>query len=414
MTVEVHAVQRMRVYSEPTFATDYTGSIGSFIDVPFSEGTAQMVLTTDSLDPQQAVQSRVEGREEVLGKKSATLTFSIPLAPTGTAATTGQSAVSGALGALLKATFGGENLAAGSTSDTGSTATVVNVQAGHGSRWAAGLAMGWTNASGVLEVREVESVATDAVTLKYGFSGAPSSTDPLYNAATYYITEDPTETLQFYVQGYETSDKWLLLGGQAVGGVTFNIDVTGAALPSVSFNFTFAQWLDSSATAATPTMGTATYSNYSPIVGFAGECRSWVNGSPTYSASHIIDVSAFAWAPAISYIPQTSPSGTNTIKRWRGARANPPITGSFTTVYEDLTWWSARDNLVDRHIQYQSGIAAGNAFVLTAPTVQIKNPQRGDAGGLAGQTVEYQGRRDSDVASSTDALAKSPERVHLI
>lgn len=413
MTIEVHAVQRMRVYSEPTFATDYTGSIGSFTDLPFREGTGSLTLTTDSLDPQQAVQSRLEYRKEVLGKKSATLAFTVNLAPTGVAAVTTVSSVQSAVGLLLKAVMGGEDLGQGSTSAAGSTAIIVNAQTGHGSRWAAGGAVGWVNGSGVLEVREIESIATDAITLKYGFSGAPAENDALYNAATYFFTEDPQESLQVYAQGYEVSDKWLLMGGQCTG-LTLALDPSGGQLPALTLNLQFADWLDSGDMAATPTLGTATYSNFEPIVGHAGDFRSWTVGSPTFSAAHAVDVSACAFAPVVAFIPVTSPGGTNTIKRWRAGRAGPAVTGSFTTYYEDLSWWTLRDARTDRAVQFQLGTAAASAVVLSAPTVQVVNPQRVDASGIAVQTIEWKGRRDTDVGVSTTALAKSPFRIHFV
>ena len=86
-----------------------------------------MELMIDSLDPQQQVQSRLEYREEVLGKRSAKLTFTMNLAPTGTAAASGVSAVTGALGTILKAVMGGESKGAGTTFTSGSTASVVNL-----------------------------------------------------------------------------------------------------------------------------------------------------------------------------------------------------------------------------------------------------------------------------------------------
>jgi hypothetical protein len=66
MSIEVHSVQRLRVWSESSFAADGTGTLANYTDVPMREGTGTMTLTLDSLDPMQSVQSRVEYREEVL------------------------------------------------------------------------------------------------------------------------------------------------------------------------------------------------------------------------------------------------------------------------------------------------------------------------------------------------------------
>lgn len=412
---EIQNVQRLRVWSESTFAGDGTGTIANFTDVPFREGSMQVVLTTDSIDPQQDVQSRYEYREEVLGKKSGTIAFTVNLAPTGTAATTAQVAITSALGRLLKATFGAETLAAGSTASTGCTATVINVQTGHGSRWANGGAMGRVNAAGQLETQEVEDVDGDEVTLKHAFSAAPASTDKLYNCATYSFTEDPSESLQFLVQGVDAQDCWLLLGCQAVGGVTVAIDVTGAALPAVTFNFTAADWKTQAQMAAAPSsIGTASFTAYEPIVGHAGSLRVFTVGASTLTTSSLVHASALSFAPKIVFVPVTSPNGTNTVYRWRAGRAAPPCEGSFTPFFDDLRWWDARDNKTDKAVFYQAGITPGGAFLMSAPTVQITNPQRTVSGDeIAGQTVTWKARRDTDTAGSSAALAKSPFRIHL-
>src|SRR5688500_17962527 len=45
MTVHISSVQRARVYNEGTFATDGSGaSIGSFLNLPFIEGTMSLSL----------------------------------------------------------------------------------------------------------------------------------------------------------------------------------------------------------------------------------------------------------------------------------------------------------------------------------------------------------------------------------
>ena len=223
--------------------------------------------------------------------------------------------------------------------------------------------------------------------------------------------------MQFIVEGVENEDRFLLLGGQAVGGVTVAIDPSGAALPSIQFSMTFASWKTSAETSGTitGTIANSTYSNYSPIVGQAGELRAFTVGASTLSTSSIVHCSALAFAPKVVFVPVTSPSGTNTIYRWRAGRAMPPVEGSFTTFFQDYTWFTARSTKADINIAYQMGQTAGSTVVITAPTVQIVNPQRvADGNQLAGQTVAFKGRRDTDTASSTTALAKSPTRIHLV
>jgi len=63
MSIEVQAVQRIRAFSESTFGADSSASIGSFTDLPIVEGTAQLTLTRDELDPGQLVQHIDEGAD---------------------------------------------------------------------------------------------------------------------------------------------------------------------------------------------------------------------------------------------------------------------------------------------------------------------------------------------------------------
>lgn len=412
MTIQIAAVSALKVIVESTFATDATTSpgISSFTFVPANEGTAQVTITEDELDPNYAVQRRVQGREKVLGKKSATLKFTMNLAPTGTAAAASVTAITSALGIMLKATMGAETLGTGTTF-TGGTAIVPTVTSASGIT--AGGWIGWSNASGIVEWRQVKSISSLSITLTHAFSGAPSNTNVCYGAATYSYTEDPAQSLQFIVYGQNTNDRWLLLGCQAAGGFDIAVDPSGKALPTITFNFTAANWLTTTATVITGTIPDATYSAYNPIVGYAGEFRMFTVGTPTLSTTSRVHVSAITWKPKIAFVPVTSPSGTNTVYRWRAGRTNPPIEATFTTFMEDLTWWTARDALGDYCQQYTFGTAAGSAVVLCAPTVQVLNPQRANSDQeLEGQTVSLAGRCNSDTALTTE-LAVSPYYIVL-
>ena len=419
--MDVQAVQRIRfqvVAATPTAAVgaDSSASIGSFIDAPIREGTAQMATNRDELDPMQLVQHIDEGRERVLGKRVATLTLTMDLAPTGTAAVTGTTAITSPVGRLLKAVMGGENLAAGSTAATSTAIVIKTSTASHSNRWPAGTVMGWSNGT-VVEWRGVESTTSANVTLKHGFSAAPAVGNSLINAATYYMTADPDTTVDFLVEGLDSDDRFLLTGGQAVGGIGIAFDLTGGAIPSVTFNFTFPNWYASNETGSsiTGTLGTASYSATNPIVGEAGEFRSWTVGAATYVTTTRLHVSAMTWEPHIAFTPVTSPSGRNTVWRWKKARnTDSPVQGSFTIPYEDTTWFANRNSSADKDAMYVAGVAGGAAVILDAPTIQILNPQRAaDASAIAAQVLMWKGRRDTDVGSSTNDLAKSPMRVHL-
>jgi hypothetical protein len=267
-----------------------------------------------------------------------------------------------------------------------------------------------------VEWREVKSRSTDAITLHRGFSGTPATSDVLYNKATYYMTANPAESLAFIVEGLESDDRWLLTGGQAEGGFTIAIDVTGGQIPRITFNLSFARWYDSTETGTplTGTLGTATYSATSPIVGEAGLYEAWTVGAPTFATTQAVHVSALSFEPHVAFVRYTSPSGVNTVKQWVKARnADCPVQGSFTTGYEAATWWTRRNSKTDIAQQYVFGVTGADSVLISAPCTQILNPQRvADASGLAAQTIMWKGRRDTDTALTTD-IAKSPWRIHL-
>lgn len=409
MSIELHVLQRVRMMVEPTPGADGTANLAQYTDIPLREGTAQLELQMTEVDPQTQVQSRVGWRKLVPCKRRATLSFTINLAPTGSVADASTPATSGAVGMILKHAMGGEELGRGDEAASGSTATVVNVD--NGARWKAGMVMGWENSSGVVEWSPIESVATNAVTLKKAFSAAPQEDDALYGAATYYFTESPSTTLQAIVAGRESDDRWLLMNGTAT--FTLAIDPSGNEMPLMNVTVTFLDWRSSDEPMAgtiTGDIGDATYTNYAPIVGCGGLARAWEVGTATYSAGDEIEVSAFEFTPNIVWNERTSPSGD----RWLAGRAAPPAQGSFTIPYQDTTWFARRRTQASIAVFYVQGHAPGSAIIYDAPTVQIVAPQRvAGAAEDAAQQVPWQARRDEDVGSSTGDLAKSPARIHL-
>jgi len=413
---QVVQLTRLRAVVEAagSFAIDQTGSLGSFIDIPANEGTMQLTLATAELDPNYNVQRRSSGREKVLGPRKASLKFVMNMAPTGTAAASTVAAVQGPLGLLLKAVMGGEHLGTGTTF-TGGTALVPNVTSAAG--LVAGGFIGWTNSSSVVEWRRIKAINTLAITLDHAFSGAPANSNVCYAAATYYVTEDPNTSLQFICYGQSTSDRWLVLGAQCVGGFDIALDPSGKAIPTITFNFEAANYYDSTQTAGAinGTLAAATFTNYNPIVEYVGDLQMFTVGTPTYVAttSRVL-ASAFTYKPKTVFTAVTNPAayaaqhGGSPIERYRGGRLMPPVAGTITTFMDALTFWTKRDTKADLDIQYTTGIAAGSSIIFGAPTSQILNPQRGPSDQeIEGVVAQYEGRDNTDTALTTD-LALSP------
>lgn len=421
----VSLVQRLRVVVEAagSFATDGSGTLGNYLDVPMIEGSAQLTLTQETQNPQQALQDIRNYQEEVIGKKTWSLTFNVPFHPSGVAATNGVTATGGYLGLMLKAIMGGEFLGTGTTvtaaggwsnSATGNVATGTNLRAG-------GL-LQWADTSGVVHAREIEAVTGQVVTLKVGLPAAPSSSDVLATGATYFWTQDPDTSLQFIVEGYELQDRWLCMGGQGTFTASRPLDGT---IPTISFTITGTKWLEGDEAAGASNihgtnLGAATYSNYEPITGQAGRLIVQTVGTATLSGA-TVDASEIAFTPGFEKTAVTSPSGSEGILRWRMTRAGgtAPVEGTFSTYFTGYGNWDSRDTKADKTINYQNGVSFGKTTLETAPTVQFVDVQRVDADNIAGEQITYRGRTDTDTDSTVTVgatnydIAKSPHRIHL-
>lgn len=411
----VEQTKLVQVLSETTFGTDETGSLGSFTAVPVQEGTAVFTLDRQTQNHMAMLQHVHGHQEEVLGRKSATLKFTIALAPTGTASASGVAAVQGALGLILKAVMGGQDLGTGSTFSSGWTATSGDV--GSGTGFSKGTAVGWVNTSNVYEMRPLKNVSSNTLTTKLAFSSTPANSNVAYSCATYYLTSDPAESLQFVVRGLESQDEFVLLGGQ-LDTMTFSTPLDGT-IPTIAFGFKFASWMygaDAAGSASLTDITPTAITNFDPIVGHAGRLLVQTNGTTTYSASALptVNASAITIAPSIPYIPVPSPSGVEGIYRWHITRnGQPRVSGSFSTFFEDTTLFSARDSKLAKLIWYQIGLTAGSSVAIEIPTAQFTNVQRVDSGGISGVMVEFKGRNDGDISSASGDQDLSPLRIHL-
>lgn len=421
----VSLVQRLRVYVEPAgsanFAVDHTGTLGDFTDVPMVEGSAQVTLTHETQNPQQALQDMRDYQEEILGKRSWSLNFNAPYAPTGLAATQGVTATGGVLGALFKAIMGGEYKGQGTTIAAGGWSSSASGDVATGAGLKAGGLFQMADTAGVVHGREIEGITSNTVTLKVGLPFVPATGATVASGATYYWTQDPDTSLQFIVEGYEQQDRWVLLGGQGTFTISQPLDGT---IPTVSFQITGVDWIEGdeaagSATIEGTTIGNATYSNFEPITGHVGRCIVQTVGTPAYSGT-TVDISEINFAPGFAYQPITSPSGVEGVLRHRLTRSpgSAPVEGAFTTYFTGYGNWDARDTKADKAVFFQTGVGFGKTTLVSAPTVQFVDVQRADADNIAAEQITFRGRLDEDTTAPTAAathydLATSPHRIHL-
>lgn len=403
-----HALRSLAFYEEPngSFAVDNYSSAGSFLAVP-AMGVPTWSPDMPLLDPQ-TLQQYIGGHVlQVHGPRSATLTVNVPLARHGILADTTTPSVDAdqsCLIRMLKSGLGGyDGDNQGSTSAAGSTASVINVQAGHGSRFFAGGALAWENPTGQLEMREIESISTDAITLKHALSAGPANTDPIYNATTLYINEATPTSGQFRAIGKDADDAWSIRGCQLS---SIGLTTAMGQIPVVALTYTCAEWVNM----GSGSLAGVTYANHIPISFNSGEFLYQTVGTVT---RNILGIREITWQPAVSWTPVRSPSGTNTIASFEMAHASPMMQGSFSPYYADQTHHDAWVNRTKKHLALSIVDADDGGWLLTAPTTQlgpVTAPQ--DAEGLSAQIVPFRCLLDEDTGAQTTALLRSPFRWH--
>jgi hypothetical protein len=149
----------------------------------------------------------------ILGAEAPTANFSLYLKNSGVAGTAPNYGSS-----LLKALFGAED-DAGVEHDTvaGSTTSVVNVDVGEGATYVRGQAL-LVKKAGEYEIRPIESISSDALTMAFDLAGAaPGTGVDLGEAITYYPTNDGTpQTIDVWHYAGNGGAIQMLSGGRVV------------------------------------------------------------------------------------------------------------------------------------------------------------------------------------------------------
>lgn len=423
---ESSLLRRLRVALEApgSFAVDQTGTAANFDDVPFTEDTWSPSHDQEQLYPQTVQQTMDQYEKEVLGRKSTKVRFSTALAGSGILQDGSQAAaalpvptgtgVKWWLAKMWAAIMGGYAQEAGGLGATtqvqaGTTTTTINVTGGHGVRFTAGRVIACT-VNGRLELREVLSRSTDAISVKVAFSGIPSTSSTVYGGPTAYLTADPAYTLQLWAEGAHDYDRFWY--GGLNGGFSLETKVGTAALPKLAFDLAGPLWTKMSNVA----LAAATYGNYSLATMGDFEMIVATVGSTTLTRQPISDAS---WAPAVTY--QQITSGTvagavQSILRQRRIRKVPVWGGSFTPYWDNVFDYyaaqAARSNLA---FFLQVGSATGGpCFLISAPTAQIEPVVQKATGGVAGQQVTFRCRNDLALGDNLGALLDSPLRIHMV
>lgn len=398
MTYESSQLKRVRYYIEPesSYAIDNQANLATqFSDIKVTEFS--YAINVEQLENATMMQRLDRFREKINSRRRSEATLTTYLNGTGVTASYNVTATSNPVGALLKATMGGEYLSKGSGLISAGTANYIcNLSNSVRVGGAVGVVNPTTNRLVCTRVIATGSTTT-AITTSVGFGFSPTSGSVVYGSSNYYLGNNPSTSVQLYVDdSNEEDDHWNLLGLQ--GG--FSLDMPIGELPTITFDFKGASWASGSNVAI---LQNATYSDATPppfVDGMVYFNSINTNLSGSRSAMSPIDVQSFELTPNISYIEILSERGVNNILRMRRQRSIPIASGKFVTYYDDTTYWRIKENVGATttnairgtrfaDIGIQIGTLPGQTVFISMPQCQITNVQKVDAGGLNGVEVSF-------------------------
>lgn len=419
MTLSIQNVGRLRVDSEANGSFCVEGTLGSFEDVPYIEGTPKLGMERPYETPKLA-QQHIDGYpSKVAMPRRGKLDFSLNLRGTtarGSGALTSANVVPAGRH-MFTVAMGAATYGTGTTIASTSTTTVLNVTSAAGLT-AGGAVVTATGANGALECREIKGISTNAVTLKMALSNAPANGSVVYACATFSLGNlngSTVTSLQALVEGLDALDRWLLKGGQLAAPPKLNLQP--GTVPTIDWSFMFADHkkADGVETAMDPSstaLSDQAYTDASIVAVMDSEFSACAHGGTTQVLIHASEINI---NPNIAYEPHITPGGVNNIKQWLRTRVDgPAVTGDFLLPYESVAWRALRDAETGMGLTYQVGssVAAGG-FMVSVPHAIIDNFQRDAAAGIAGQRVNWFARLDNQTTANASALEKSALRVHF-
>jgi hypothetical protein len=422
---EIEQLRRLRVAIETAgqLAVDQTGSPSNFKDVPFTEGSLNADRKQESTWPKTQKQTVDQHELEVLGRKTVSCAFTTALSGSGvvqdgTQTSTAQFPVASGTGVawwlamMMQTVMGGmrqEGTAKSAQTQVqaGSTTSLINVTATHGVRFTAGGFIACV-VNGRVEMREVLSVATDAISVKVAFSGTPSNGSAVYTGPTFYYTQNPTSTLQLWDESAHDYKRFWYGGLQ--GGFTLDTKIGTDSVPMIGWQLDGPLWTKMSNSA----MAAATYGNYSLAHDGDFEFIVATVGSTTRTQQPIAEA-AFTASPKYQMITGGGATAVQSIIRQIRQRA-VPFTLAFSSYWDNITdFYAGQSARTAYNFGLQIGsTTAGPCFLLTAPTAQVRLPKDKSVSNTEGMAVTAVLRNDSALGDNTGGLLDSPFRLHVM
>lgn len=419
MTIEPEVLKKIGIYEEPNsaFAVSSAGTPANYLDFPYEEGSVTIDGDQPLLDPMAGKIKMDAMSIQVLGATKCSVSLKTVLHSHGldlTGTAPAPTIATWALLRALKAMLGGTvaRASGGATAVVvGTTLSTVTVTAGRGADFQKGGVIACQTAAGspLIEAREIKSVTGDVITVKESFSAIPATGTAVRGGVTVHMTSDPDTSLQFLVEGRELSDRFVFCGLQ--GGLTIELPFGQAtSLAKLAMSFTGPFWsrlADGGAVPAGPS-----YPVFQPVRNVDAELTVPTVGAVPRVLVHQTEIKIEL--PGLAYEDVGSGAGVQGVRRKRRMPGRPLVRGSFTTPFEDQAWFQAFENRTAHAVFQQVGNLPGQTVLFSVPTVQLGQPKRAAAGGIAALMVPFIGRNDEDVATPTTDLHDSAFRIHFV
>lgn len=404
MSLELHRLQRVKIQTEGTFGTAPANWTSAY-DVRVA-GNATVRRILEMVEDESVTQYQDARPDAQPGLAACQLTLPCYLVSHGTPLTGSQAWADFWLSILLQHVMGGleartnmgSTFSAGWNTVTGDLASATNLRQGG----AIGCSPG---TSGLYQVRELATLATNTLTTKIAFSTAPTLAQVCHGAAVAYLADDPTSTLQALGMGKEADDQTELYGLQ--GG--FTLDLARGRMRMITFNLRGVNWARVTGNTFAPTTTTSIFGGSSP--GVLKDAELQIVAAAASTARSLTHVGELRIEPQVEYEPQESTAGVNGVVRWRRVGGRPTVRGSFLAPFGDTSWETARAAKTAFQLFLQGGATAGDIPCVSVPKLQIMDVEDQPQGRKRAQRVTW--AADHDTVTTWTAGPTELERTAL-
>lgn len=376
---------------------------------------ASMRKADDVLRDEGIVQNVYTRRMHYLGRSLCEVNFRADMYTSGAQLNSAASAPSGprtTLGVMLKAFLGGWASSNGSAVASGPATTGCVVTGGHGSRFAAGRAVGVVDGTHGQTIRWLKSVSTDTLAWKVALGGAPSVASAILNSETFFLEDDISETFQLMCQTAVDDWEWLAMGLQATA---MTLDMPSNGIPRIGWTLRGADYMAADETInGTETLARGTYVDDDPPL-FHGSALLFGTGGASAGDTTRTQVqhASITISPrwTVTEIPDVN--GVNGIGGWKRTR---PDGGAAATVelvvpIADDSYYDGFQAKTKYHLEGVIGNTPGEMWGIECPTlVQNAPPEETDINGMLYQRLSLECLEDENATDQSTALRRSPIR----